>query len=843
MLTFADLLPGDYSFFEQAVSGWDLTGISCSDGSPTNLVAGSAVVTLAPGETVTCIFTNTKRSNLTIQKATNPAADPQIFDFLANGPTAIGSFQLDTDSASSGIFDTVNFVNILPGAYTVTETIPSGWSLTGLTCPVVGPGSSFGVVSPTININLAPGELVTCIYTNTKLARIVVDKVTNPAGNTTPFTFTTSSNLSSSSFTLSDVDIPQLFDNLPLGGGYTVTEMTPPFGWTQTGATCSDNSNPATDITLSAGEVVTCTFTNNGTNGTLIVQKVTNPPSDPQIFNFITSIAATPTFTLSTGVGPVSHTFVISPGLYNLFETPLANWDAISSCDDGSLISNIDVAPNETVTCTITNTKRAQIFVDKVTNPANAPTSFNFSLTGGPDSLNRTFPLTDTTPPYNEFIRPGSTPYALTETLVSGWNLAAPTCTGGKSVASFTVTPGEVFTCTFTNTAQPSSITIIKDANNQNQDFGFILYDRQTSPPTELVEFTLNDATSGSQTFSNLAFGNYRVTENATNPPWSLSNVTCADPSGGTTTNLTFGRADIGLDPGENVTCTFTNTQNLLAGSITIIKSVSPVSPTQFFTFTGTLPIFSLSGANDGSTDRQAFTQNAGTYVFTEQAVPGWNLSGLSCSDGSATDLVARTATVNLVAGENVTCIFTNTTTTSTPGTVYLPIILKDFVQLPNLISTLTVNNSVNPPLVTVLVQNIGDAPVNEGFWVDFYVNPSTPPANLIGRDRRWQQVSTRGIAWEVSTPLAVGGSVTLSSGSGYNSGQTNWGALPSGIYDFYAFADSYDNNDPNGAIYVEVIESNESDNQSSAAGISITGLGLEPDSAAQPDPAQFPPR
>ena len=56
-------------------------------------------------------------------------------------------------------------------------------------------------------------------------------------------------------------------------------------------------------------------------------------------------------------------------------------WDLQSAtCNDGSPISAVSVAPGEIVTCTFTNVKRGTIVVDEATIPAGHAQSFPFSL-------------------------------------------------------------------------------------------------------------------------------------------------------------------------------------------------------------------------------------------------------------------------------------------------------------------------------------------------------------------------------------------------------------------------------------------------------------------------------
>ena len=49
-----------------------------------------------------------------------------------------------------------------------------------------------------------------------------------------------------------------------------------------------------------------------------------------------------------------------------------------------------------------------------------------------------------------------------------------------------------------------------------------------------------------------------------------------------------------------------------------------------------------------------------GTYPITETIPAGWRLTGLACTNASAVDLAAATASVSVAAGENVTCTFTD---------------------------------------------------------------------------------------------------------------------------------------------------------------------------------------
>jgi hypothetical protein len=154
---------------------------------------------------------------------------------------------------------------LLPGAYSVTEGAVAGWDLTSLTC-----NDANGTTSPgtrRADINLDPGENVTCTFTNTKRGTIIVEKQTNPNGAPGNFTFT-----GTAAGTIADNGMITVTNLVP--GTYTSTEADPsPILFALTSIACNDGSsaNPSTgNVTnrtatfkLDPGETVKCVFTNS----------------------------------------------------------------------------------------------------------------------------------------------------------------------------------------------------------------------------------------------------------------------------------------------------------------------------------------------------------------------------------------------------------------------------------------------------------------------------------------------------------------------------------------------------------------------------------------------------
>ncbi|GIV98023.1 MAG: hypothetical protein KatS3mg057_2680 [Herpetosiphonaceae bacterium] len=124
------------------------------------------------------------------------------------------------------------------------------------------------------------------------------------------------------------------------------------------------------------------------------------------------------------------------------------------------------------------------------------------------------------------------------------------------------------------------------------------------------------------------------------------------------------------------------------------------------------------------------------------------------------------------------------------------------------------------PVLITVVVSNVGSAPVTTPFWVDLYLNPSQVPTV----NRTWDQLCTLnpcyGIAWRVTSPLEPGQSITLTSTpESYAAGYTNWsGSFAAGTTDLYVYADSWDASLATGA----VAEGNETNNLVALHGLSV---------------------
>ncbi len=303
---------------ESVLPDWDLTALACTGAgadSSTSLGDRKATLDIDAGETVVCTFTNTKRAELEIVKATDPASFDKDFAFGITGATASdfdadGSFSLNAKDAASD--SQKAFVR--PGSYSTTETVPAGWTLTSIAClnGANADGNSTnasgsGGVGPAASINVSPGESLVCTFTNTKDASLKVVKVTDPASDPQDFDFDLTGSGVPADLDLDtdagDATLPSE-DSFTLDaselGAHTVTESTVA-GWALTALVCTGGGGDSSTslgerkatLDIDAGENVVCTFTNTK-GASLTVIKVTDPASDPQDFDFDLTGAAVP---------------------------------------------------------------------------------------------------------------------------------------------------------------------------------------------------------------------------------------------------------------------------------------------------------------------------------------------------------------------------------------------------------------------------------------------------------------------------------------------------------------------------------------------------------------------
>lgn len=615
--------------------------------------------------------------DITIVKDAQPD-DPQDFSFSGD----LGTFTLDDANPddNDGVPNSVTFSDLDPGTFDVTETLPAGWNLGAIVCDGdLDGGSTVDLANETVSIDLDAREEIACTFVDTAqpppeegAITIVKDSIPDD-----PQSFDFSGDLGA--FSLSDsspTDKTVTFTGLT-PGSYDVTEAVPA-GWDLTALTCNDpdggttvNLGTATAaIDLDDQEVVTCTFENTQ-RGSVTIAKAIQPTDAAQAFDFTGDFGA---FTVTGGASTTFDDLV--PGSYDVTETVPSGWELVqidcvdpdggSDFDLGASTATVDLDAGESVTCTFTNVIPGTLTVIKDAEPDD-PQDFDFESGMGPFTLDD--PATDDAdgvPNSITFSALYPTDIPVTEVVPAGWSLAQIVCTDPtantsvdvpNATANVTLDPGDDAVCTFVNTQEPGSITIVKDAHpDSSQSFGF---------SGDLGAFSLVDdgASANSRTFTGLSTGTYNVTENLPSG-WNLGSIVCDDPDEGSTVNVAAGTASIDLDAGEDVACSFINTEiPAEGGTITIVEDASPDDPLEF-QFSGDLGSFELSDGGPGSKSRTFPSLGAGTYAVNQATPPSpWVLAAIQCDDpdgGTTTSVSGATATIDLDDGEVVTCTFFN---------------------------------------------------------------------------------------------------------------------------------------------------------------------------------------
>jgi hypothetical protein len=240
-----------------------------------------------------------------------------------------------------------------------------------------------------------------------------------------------------------------------------------------------------------------------------------------------------------------------------------------------------------------------------------------------------------------------------------------------------------------------------------------------------------------------------------------------------------------------------------------------------------------------------------GTFVLTFTKPAGYFDITPRVGSDPTVDSDAPVATGTLSAGQSITTLDAGYRTQTR---VFLPLIMAPATPPDLVVEAFTVTPAKSsyaagePVLITVKVKNVGGSPTTIGFWVDLYINPSTPPTTP---NVRWNDVCgispCYGIAWYVNQSLAPGQSITLTSAPGQFAGpQSIWpGSFASGTNALYVYVDSYNPPVPTGA----VVEGNETNNRAEITGFVVAGAsfsnGVDPESPSSiPNvPVALPPR
>ena len=641
--------------------------ISCTNafaGSSTVLPAGtgtSFVVRPQASDNITCTFTNTQRpATVTVAKTTLGGTDSFGFTMtnLASTSTTVATSTAGTPAASAQFS-----VTALNTAVSITETVPTGWRLTGATCAdansaATGNTGTFGTFAGNaITVAAAfvePAASITCTFTNEKLARLVIQKTANGGAGT--FGYTTTGGLSPSTFSLSPnppttPSVSQTFTNL-FPGTYTVTEgASPSFqltdltcvaaGTSAAGSTITTNvATRQLSVTLVAGADYTCTYTNVRDAQITIVK--TSIGGD-NTFGFTTAgtgnaVEPTPSITTTSGVGSSSFAVPFATGVttrtVTITESTLpAGWVPTGiTCTNaaGTTIGTValpavtlSVVPGDVLSCNVTNQRLPRVTIRKQTiGPAGS-----FSFTGGTNGLPASLTL-DTTaanPASSAAYQLAAlnTATSITETALANYTLTSATCVNGSGTAvstslsgsTLTIAPSAVvgggdLTCTFVNSRRSAQVRVDKRWLGAivNSQVTISSTGGSSNPGLVSIANTANEVDAG--TAVTVYAGQTLTFSEVFNVGSASAYTTSLACTGATDTNPNDGLTIAAADDGATVVCTYTNSR-----IPNVVKTAGGVTgPTAAGIYTAT---YAVTVDNAGSattygalTDTPAFASN-----------------------------------------------------------------------------------------------------------------------------------------------------------------------------------------------------------------------------------------
>jgi hypothetical protein len=634
--SWTDVVPGTVDLTETVPAGWDLGTVACADADgplPTDAIADGVHFTVAPGAAVTCTFSDTARGSVTVVKQT-VGGDGDFPFSLTGQPGAVVTTAGNTGSHA--------WANVVPGVYTLAETVPAGWDLDHVACTSGGRDLSTTTDGSAVTFTLAPGTDVTCTFVDVARGAVTVVNHTDPP-TADAFDF----RHDGAPFTLAGGATTTFGDERP--GLHTVA-TTVPAGWALRSIDCDGGtlatSTDGVTLDLAPGRHVTCTFDLVQLATFTVVKHAVGGDGD---FSFALTGAGDRTVTTANGSG-TTEWGSLEPGSYTVSETPASGWETTAvECDQPALTNGpsatLELAPGSHVTCTFTNERHGSVTVVKQT--AGGDGTFPFTLAGRDARDLTTVDGTGST----TWTDVAAGQMSLAEVVPDGWRLDGATCATADGAlptdatnagVTFTLAPGAGVVCTFTDT-KLGDVTVVKHTVGGDATFDFALTDHGTTTVSTV-------GGEGTAAWDGVEPGSYELTETIPTD-WDLGSVVCTSNGDALATNPLDTGVGFAVAAGAHVVCTFTDTAR---GSIRVIQHTDPEMSDDFaLTFDGTP--FTLAG--DGGT--QAFAHlRARTYDIAEQLPDGWQLASVDCGDQPVVRN-GTTISVELAPGASLVCTFT----------------------------------------------------------------------------------------------------------------------------------------------------------------------------------------
>ncbi|MFC8597510.1 hypothetical protein [Isoptericola sp. NPDC057191] len=694
--TWTGLVPGvTYTLSEALPAGWTGGTFTCTvGGTSVDDASGAAGFQLVAGlnEVVSCAVANAARpADVTVTKTVTGVDGDLDWSFdVSLTPAATPGNPVSLTGTGNGTSAPATFTDLVPGTlYTLTENLPAGWTSPGFTCAGIT-----DLDPETAGLQLRPtlGQSLTCGVANAaapaelsfvKTVEGVADDhewsfpvtLDPPAGGVGTQDATGTGNAPSSPLGWTGLVPGTSYDLTEVADGYDAGEMT-----------CDVDDVPidlGVRFTPEPGDDISCAVTNAAVPADLSVTKTVTGAPDDTAWSFAVTLtppgAPEGTRTL-TGTGdetsdPGTWAGLVPGATYTLVESEVpAGWTAggFSCTSAGDLLEDASEAPGfqlvpvsgQDVACDVVNSPDpATGTITKTAVGDDGDFVFVLTPEGQPDQTVTVTTAGGSGSADLPELLPGVT-YALGEQQADGWTATETlACTvtpagGGDAtpvadLGAFTVDPGAHLDCSATNT-RLGRIVVVKAVDGADAEFGF------TGSWLDPEDFTITTSGgTGARTFEDVAPGEHTLAEVARDG-YEGTGLVCTDSmADGATSTVDGLDATIALDPGETVTCTYSNTR---WGVLVVDKTTVPPSDQEFgFAWGpagGAQERFTLADADEPFTTPPL---EPGTYTVAEDGADGWQLQGLDCTGSSGQVTVdGANATVDVRAGDTVLCRFTN---------------------------------------------------------------------------------------------------------------------------------------------------------------------------------------
>jgi len=645
---FTNLLPGEYSVTEDTKDGWDLQSAVCDNEQTPD------ALNLTAGSNVTCTFTNTQRGSLTIVKNAIPSSN-QVFSFTTTG-TGLSAFTLVDNS------DTNNpskvFKNLLPGTYSVSETVPSNWYLDSATC-------SDG--SPITAIDLSAGEDITCTFNNIKYGSISghkyhdLDGLASTINDRKPvygYTIFIDTNKDGKlnpdeKLTTTAIDGSYSFTGLE-PGEYTIAEVMK-IGWIVLPSTVTSWT-----IELSAGVDKEDVDFINIEKPTIAVIKFVDTDGDGEVDErYVTDWTWKLDDKEYKMFGKEEKPMEIIPGTYTISEIQKDGYHVKSMmCDNGGVkifekaieSAKLTINSGDKILCRFTNTRDTGTLIvrKEVVNDNGGKLvaeDFSFEVNNGAAA---TFNQSTANPLFGEntITKVPTGSYSIVEVEADQRGYA----TKYSNDCNGQLNKGDIKTCVITNNDNAPKLELVKTVTNDNGGTAVASnWNLKAEGPTSI------DGDGGVTSGDDFKAGTYTLSESGTVNGYSAGDWSC-------TNNITVNENNqITLGLGESTVCTIVNDD--IAPSLQLVKVVendfggNAETTDWILTATGTLTEATNLSGKGSATSGTGFKVD--TYTLSETSdVTGYEASSWSCTNDI---VVSEGDQITLGLGQSTVCTITNT--------------------------------------------------------------------------------------------------------------------------------------------------------------------------------------